>query len=224
MGPSGLGQPLLPVPTARGGRRALVPVADMFDHGRADATWAYVDGPARFEVRAARDLGAGQEIQISYGRSGNASLVSTYGFAMADNGEDEALLDVATAAGVHHLAVGSHYDRRFQLAMAIAGPDGDDLAAMARIAAAARATIAAISKAPLAASGSPAWQASCQQVRAGEVATAAAIVEFVERVTAAGLIRSDAAWAEVIDSLEPAVTGAARMLRELAEASRADDA
>ncbi|HVV85198.1 MAG TPA: SET domain-containing protein, partial [Kofleriaceae bacterium] len=60
------------IDTRRGSRRALVPVADMFDHGRADATWAYLDGE-RFEVRAARDLAAGQEIQLSYGRSGNAT-------------------------------------------------------------------------------------------------------------------------------------------------------
>ncbi len=70
------------------------------------------------------------------------------------------------------------------------------------------------------------WQAVCERVRAGERAIAAAIVEFVDRVTSRGVTRSASAWEDLVAAIDPAATGASRLLREHAVEqlpARADD-
>ena len=206
------------IETARGSTRALVPVADMLDHGRVDARWSYVEADARFEVRAARDLAPGDEIQISYGPNGNAALVASYGFAIDHNADDEVLITVATPDGARHLAVGTRFDRRFELAVAVAGSTvgPDDDAALARLALAVRAAKAALAAAPRAPADDPAWQALCERVLAGERAVAAAILEFLDGVAAGGSQRPAAAWQRIVDEVRPDASGSARLLRELA--------
>src|SRR5262249_20152703 len=61
--------------------RALVPIADFFDHGRADATWVFDDAAQAFVVRALRPIAAGEEIQLSYGSYDNGRYLVGYGFA-----------------------------------------------------------------------------------------------------------------------------------------------
>jgi hypothetical protein len=56
-------------------------------------------------------------------------------------------------------------------------------------------------------------------VRSSERAIAAAIVEFVDQLTAAGVARPPEAWRALIDRLDPAATGADRLLRQFAEAA-----
>ncbi len=86
-------------------RTALAPVADLFDHGPADATWSYDDDAGCFVIRARRALAAGEPVHLSYGDKGLARFVTGYGFAPAalvralgagDGGPDDpALADVA---------------------------------------------------------------------------------------------------------------------------------
>lgn len=65
-------------------RTALAPVADLFDHGPADATWSYDQGGERFVIRATRALAAGAPVHLSYGKKGLSRFVTGYGFAPAD--------------------------------------------------------------------------------------------------------------------------------------------
>lgn len=64
-------------------RTAMAPIADMFDHGPADATWSYDDEREQFVITARRDLAAGEPIHLSYGKKGLARFVTGYGFAPA---------------------------------------------------------------------------------------------------------------------------------------------
>lgn len=203
-----------------GSVRALVPIADLLDHGRLDATWRYDAAARRFEVRAARALAAGEEIQTSYGRHDNAVLASTHGIAQPDNPEDEVLVHLPGPGG-RAFALGAHYDLRIARAMAaaVARPGDTDTDALVRIARAAAATSAAIAAAPPPPPGDAGWAALCATVRASERAVAAAIAAFVDQVTAAGLERPPEAWRELLAALDPAATGATRMLREFAEAA-----
>lgn len=205
-----------------GSVRALVPIADLIDHGRIDATWGYDAGARRFEVRAARALAAGEEIQISYGRHDNAVLASTHGIAQPDNPDDEVLVHLPGPGG-RAFALGTHYDLRFARAMAtaVAQPGDTDTDAVLRIARAAARTSAAIAAAPAPPPGDPAWAALCATVRASERAIAAAIGAFVDQLTAAGIERPPEAWRELLADLDPAATGATRMLREFAQAALA---
>lgn len=205
-----------------GSVRALVPIADLLDHGRLDATWRYDAAARRFEMRAARAVAAGEEIQTSYGRHDNAVLASTHGIAQPDNPEDEVLVHLPGPGG-RAFALGARYDLRVARAMAtaVARPGDTDTDALVRIARAAAATSAAIAAAPAPPPGDARWAALCATVRASERAIAAAIAAFVDQVTAAGLERPPEAWRELLAALDPAATGATRMLREFAEAALA---
>jgi hypothetical protein len=77
--------------------RALVPVADLFDHGSTDATWAFDDDAQTFVVSALRPIDAGEEIQFSYGQYPNSRYLVGYGFATPDNPEDDGLVRFARA-------------------------------------------------------------------------------------------------------------------------------
>ncbi|MBL8625973.1 MAG: SET domain-containing protein [Myxococcales bacterium] len=205
---------------ADGSCRALVPVADMFDHGAPDARWGYDDARQQFEVVAARDLAAGAPVTISYGQHENARLLSAYGFAIADNPDDEVVIHLPGHAGPRALPIGSVYDPRFQLAMAtaLAWPDTTDADALHRIAAAAMdrgATIATVAAA--AADDDPAWATLCAVVRASERAIVPAIAAFVDEVTRGGCDRPVAAWRAVVDAIAPDAVGAARLMRSFAQ-------
>lgn len=205
---------------ADGSARALVPVADMFDHGPAAAHWCYDDDRRQFEVTAARPLTAGEPVTISYGQHANARLLSAYGFAIADNPDDEVVIHLPGHDGPRALPVGSVYDPRFQLAMAtaLAWPDTSDADALHRIAAAAMdrgATIAAAGAATVA--DDPAWAALCAIVRASERAIAPAVVAFVDEVTRGGCDRPAAAWRAIVDAIAPDAVGAARLMRSYAQ-------
>lgn len=204
---------------AIGGRdtRALVPLADMFDHGRDDATWSFHDDQACFELRACAALAAGQEIQLSYGRGSNAGWLSTYGFAVTDCAEDEALLDLPAAGGPAYFAVAARYDVRLKrlLAHARIASELDDGGALARLAVAARATLAALTAAPWVVDDDRPWRRWCERVRAGEAAVAGALVAFVARVGAVA-DRTDVGWAAQVASLTGPVTGVDRMVRDYA--------
>jgi len=103
------------------------------------------------------------------------------------------------------------------MATAVAWPGDTDTDALLRIAGAAAATSAAIAVAPAPPPKDAAWAALCATVRASERAIAAAIVAFVDELTAAGCERPPEAWRDVVAASDPAATGAARLLREYAQ-------
>jgi hypothetical protein len=69
---------------------ALIPIADTFDHGTGDVAWSYDDTVGGLVITAARNLAAGEEIHLSYGRKSNARLLCSYGFCVPDNPADVA--------------------------------------------------------------------------------------------------------------------------------------
>jgi hypothetical protein len=74
---------------------ALVPVADLFNHSRSpDVDWSFDRDLGRFEVRARRAASAGVPLRTSYGGKSNARLLVHYGFTLAENADDEVLLDL----------------------------------------------------------------------------------------------------------------------------------
>lgn len=118
-------------------RRALIPIADMFDHGAEDTTWGYDDALDVFVVRAARPIAAGEEIRAFYGHFENSRFLTCYGFAIPDNRNDEVALPLPRAAdartdlaghlvwglplaGPLALEVGTTFDDRFRRALSIA--------------------------------------------------------------------------------------------------------
>lgn len=62
-------------------RTALAPIADLFDHGPADATWRFDEDRGVFAIVARRAIAAGEPIHLSYGKKGLARFVTGYGFA-----------------------------------------------------------------------------------------------------------------------------------------------
>lgn len=73
-------------------RRAMVPVADFFDHASGDTTWRYDDAAGGLVITAAREFEPGDQVHLGYGAFPNAHFLTHYGFAVADNPEDVALL------------------------------------------------------------------------------------------------------------------------------------
>lgn len=153
-----------------GSALALVPVADMINHGRANASWGYRAATQRLEVRASRTLGAGDEIYVSYGTHDNARNLTGYGFAVAENLNDEVALHFGST-DTRSFAVGRAFDRRFKSALTAAARfiDSDDvklvLAAVAVAADEARARIDAV---PDVVTGDPLWIETCAVTRDGE--------------------------------------------------------
>lgn len=207
------------IAAADGSARALVPVADLLNHGPAMAAWDFDDQAQQFEVWAERPIAAGEEVLISYGAQDNARLLTAYGFTLADNPDDEIAIQLATHGGLRPYRVGASYDVRFQQAMAaaLAWPDTSEADALVRIAAAAADAQAELALPPVALVGDPAWQASCARVRAGERDVAAAIVAFVDELVASGVTRSAAAWRAVAAAIPADAVGARRLLRTYAE-------
>lgn len=129
---------------------AIVPIADLLDHGFGDTTYKIDEATGRFEIVAARDLAIGEELHTPYGNKSNSALLAGYGFVLADNGHDEApLLFPPGAPGVRQaifarlvanvplvgwrrIKVGYRYDERMIRALSAARAlcsDPDELAA-----------------------------------------------------------------------------------------------
>ncbi|HUQ06147.1 MAG TPA: SET domain-containing protein [Kofleriaceae bacterium] len=155
-----------------GSRPALVPVADMANHGAPNATFDFVDG-GDFEVRATADLAVGVEVLHSYGQFSNARWLAGYGFALPDNPDDEVVLELDGSP----VFIGAADDDRMTIARSLAARElgrWDDDAIATTIASAARRAADRIAAAPLPAESDAAWRATCELVRAGERAVLSA--------------------------------------------------
>jgi histone-lysine N-methyltransferase SETD3 len=85
--------------------RAIVPVADLFDHKRpAEARWTYAEERKAFTLTALQELRPGDAIRVSYGRKGNCDLFVTYGFCLEENEDDTAEVLVPAVPAEHRLA------------------------------------------------------------------------------------------------------------------------
>ncbi|MBZ0233376.1 MAG: SET domain-containing protein [Deltaproteobacteria bacterium] len=152
-----------------GSVRGLAPIADLFDHGRPNASFAYVAASRCLEIRADRAIPTGEEIHISYGAHSNARLIAGYGFAAEDNRDDEVELHAGPPVDRAY-EIGLCLDRRFELAMkgfARRGGHVELRTILDALAGAADETVARIDAAPPA-QGDPAWRATCQIIRDGE--------------------------------------------------------
>lgn len=79
---------------------ALVPLADMINHGRPPAIdWAYDDAKAAFVMTATRPIAKGEELNDSYGRKPNGRFFVHYGFALEAGADDEVELHFALPRG-----------------------------------------------------------------------------------------------------------------------------
>ncbi|KAI1815420.1 SET domain-containing protein [Poronia punctata] len=83
--------------TTREDHLALLPVADLFNHGDGEGNGGgcchvafKADG---FSFRATTPYEKGDEVKICYGRHGGDFLLAEYGFVMSDNRWDETVLD-----------------------------------------------------------------------------------------------------------------------------------
>jgi histone-lysine N-methyltransferase SETD3 len=156
-------------------RPALVPIADMANHGEACASFSFAAN-GDFEVHARRDLDAGREIYTDYGRNSNARWLAGYGFALPDNPEDEIALSFSPDSSP--VFVGAVADDRFRIAALLAGNAEE-------IVAAARRADHLISRTPPQGDGDAGWQRTCEIVRAGERAVLAQIIERADELFAA---------------------------------------
>ncbi len=128
---------------------AMIPVADMCDHGFGDAIYRAHADTGVFEIVAARDLAVGDQIHLPYGTKSNQALLAGYGFALEDNAYDEATLlfppgapslrqavlarvvGNAALAGWRRVPIGFRYDERARRALSVAralSADPDELA------------------------------------------------------------------------------------------------
>jgi histone-lysine N-methyltransferase SETD3 len=88
---------------------ALVPMADMFNHGHpVETSWAFDDDADAFTMTALRDFAPGDEVHDSYGRKCNGRFFLNYSFTLEDNQDDEA--EVRASDG-RLVSIGSGLDR-----------------------------------------------------------------------------------------------------------------
>lgn len=67
----------------------MVPFADMFNDDPAhNAQWSWQEGTDAFQVHLLRDVSAGEEILVSYGKKANEHLLTHYGFVHSGNRQD----------------------------------------------------------------------------------------------------------------------------------------
>ena len=72
--------------------RALVPVADLFNHGReSTVTWFFDSTRRTFTIPSTRNIQKGSEIILSYGQKSNSDLLLHYGFTVDDNSDGQSL-------------------------------------------------------------------------------------------------------------------------------------
>jgi len=89
------------------GETALQPFVDMINHDieKVAASWRYDQDGQRGEIYAKRAIKAGDVVTLSYGSKSNRVLLRTYGFAIPNNPNHEAILflqlpDGETASGM----------------------------------------------------------------------------------------------------------------------------
>ncbi len=199
-----------------GAGRALVPVIELCNCGPPTAHWGYDAARAGFALTASQALAEGDEIVISYGGFDNATLMSGYGFAVADNPDDEVGLCLAGPTGVEVWPVAATVDDRLRAALAaaeaVAGGWG-----VALFATAVDAARAVLGVGP-AAVGEPAWQATCATVRAGERAVLDALAEAAAHLAPVAAAPSPAAWRALAAALADAPSRGAALARTYAAA------
>lgn len=71
---------------------ALIPLADMLNHAAGHATRGRRPQRTDYVITAVRGIAAGDEVTATYGDYGNISLLAIYGFGLADNPHDGAML------------------------------------------------------------------------------------------------------------------------------------
>lgn len=82
--------------------RALLPVADMFDHKRPrETSWTYDDAREAFTLTALQDFRPGDPVRVSYGRKCNGYLFVNYGFCLEENEDNVAELPVPAVRPDH---------------------------------------------------------------------------------------------------------------------------
>lgn len=85
---------------------ALVPVADLMNHGLPRGTnWGYAGNIGAFAMTAVRGFSVGEQVHDSYGRKCNSRFFLNYGFALAENEENEAMLIVDSEKGLKSFLV-----------------------------------------------------------------------------------------------------------------------
>eukprot|EP00474_Spongospora_subterranea_P009110 CRZ09568.1 hypothetical protein [Spongospora subterranea] len=74
---------------------ALVPFADFLNHRRPRETvWVYEPLTSAFTITAIGCINAGAQISDSYGRKCNSRFFTNYGFSLAENDDNEALIRI----------------------------------------------------------------------------------------------------------------------------------
>lgn len=80
---------------AGGGGCALVPVGDLLNHDTTpNCHWSRDAITNKFEIVTAMDVGADDELTMSYGSKTNQELLTNYGFALSDNPYDGVMIDI----------------------------------------------------------------------------------------------------------------------------------
>lgn len=78
-----------------GSRTVLVPLADAFNHSPSQPNVELCEDESSFQIRALRDMAAGEELLLCYGEFSNAELVFSGGFACPHNSHDCVLVSRA---------------------------------------------------------------------------------------------------------------------------------
>lgn len=198
-------------------RIALLPLVDIFNHGRSNTTWTY--GPLEGMVVSAEcAIACGEEVFFSYGQRSNSYLLVHYGFVLDDNPVREAQLELE---GGNPALIGSVFDDRFAHALALARRDGTEDAALETLVAAAlrtREKLDAGARVPR-----TAWERICAEVRGNERAVVDQLLDFV--ALARNFAHSSAKERRAAVAAMPAdVAGARGVLRRYLEELLADEA
>ncbi|HVK76504.1 MAG TPA: SET domain-containing protein [Kofleriaceae bacterium] len=214
---------------------ALIPVVDLLDHRPGDTRWGFEPDEDAYAITALRELAAGEPVHAWYGPHGNASLLAGYGFALADNPDDEAGLIL----GGETFPVGTRADDRFWRALAAArggrrsfeaAAEPDALAALADAARAGRARLGAHPSDDDGWLADPArtpWQRACGWVRRGERAILDHVVAFAAAADRDVAGATPARLRAAAGAIAAGAIGADRLRREYlraaADALDADD-
>lgn len=227
---------------------SLLPLVDIFNHGRTDTSWSYnpLDG---LVLRTQRTIEAGGEVHFSYGERSNMHLLVHFGFTLEDNAandEAEVVFELPPRAPIR-AHVRAAFDHRFARALSLARVHAcepaererilDDLtrptnigflgrateeAALDLIATSTRAARDRLAACTVPAHPDHAWERSCVAVRDGERAV---LDQLVELATIAREYALEAELAE-LDAAAGAIpadaAGARGILRRYLQA-RADE-
>ncbi|APR85968.1 Hypothetical protein A7982_11317 [Minicystis rosea] len=91
---------------------ALVPLADMLNHREPPEThWTYDDEAGAFVMTALRSFAVGEPIHDSYGRKCNSRFFLSYGFALEDNEDNEAIVRLGPSARAFQISTRPDDDR-----------------------------------------------------------------------------------------------------------------